>query len=299
MESTVVRRVAIVGGTHGNELTGVYLIKKFEQFPALLDRANFETVTLLANPEAVAINQRYVDRDLNRCFAIEDLLNPVLTAYEDQRAKAIAVELGSREHPNVDVIIDLHSTTSNMGLSVLPSSKHPFNFRLAAYLSALNPEVRVCFGEQCHQDAPLLRSLTPLGCTLEVGAIAQGVLDGHYFQQTEQLIYAILDYIDASNQGHPPPVPPTLTFYQAIASIDYPRNAVGELQAMIHPQLQHRDYEPLTPGSPTFLTFTNETLLYQGDSTVFPVFINEAAYYEKGIAMVLTEKQEVPVPDAV
>lgn len=293
----VIRRVAVVGGTHGNELTGVYLIKKFEQCPDLLYRSSFETVTLLANPEAAARNQRYVDRDLNRCFAREDLVNPALTTYEDTRAKAIATQLGTREQPKVDVIIDLHSTTSNMGLSLLPSSKHPFNLRLAASLSARYPSIRVCCGKQCNQDAPLLRSLSPLGCTLEVGAIAQGILDAHYFQQTEELIHAILDYIDASNQGQLPPVPDTLRVYQAIASVDYPRNDAGDLHAMIHPQLQHRDYEPLHPGGPMFLTLTGETLPYQGETTVFPVFINEAAYYEKGIAMVLTEKQEMTIPD--
>ncbi|MCY7390340.1 MAG: succinylglutamate desuccinylase/aspartoacylase family protein, partial [Leptolyngbyaceae cyanobacterium CAN_BIN12] len=36
--SDFIRRIAIVGGTHGNELTGIYLIKKFQQFPHLLHR---------------------------------------------------------------------------------------------------------------------------------------------------------------------------------------------------------------------------------------------------------------------
>jgi succinylglutamate desuccinylase len=38
MISDLIRRVAIVGGTHGNELTGVYLVKKFQQSPNLLKR---------------------------------------------------------------------------------------------------------------------------------------------------------------------------------------------------------------------------------------------------------------------
>ncbi|WP_339384169.1 succinylglutamate desuccinylase/aspartoacylase family protein [Microcoleus sp. LEGE 07076] len=46
MISHVIRRVAVVGGTHGNELTGVYLIKKFQQFPDWLKRSSFEVVTL-------------------------------------------------------------------------------------------------------------------------------------------------------------------------------------------------------------------------------------------------------------
>ena len=40
-----------------------------------------------------------------------------------------------------------------------------------------------------------------------------------------------------------------------------------------------------------FLTLTGESILYQEETVVYPVFINEAAYYEKKIAMVLTEQQ--------
>ena len=291
--SDLIKRVAIVGGTHGNELTGIYLVKKFEQFPELIQRSSFESLTLLANPQAVATNCRYIDRDLNRCFATSDLQDSSLNRYEDLRAKTISAQLGSKDQPKVDVIIDLHSTTANMGLTILPSSKHPLNLRLSAYLSAHYPAVRVLCGMECSQTAPMLRSLSPLGCAIEVGAIAQGVLDAHQFQHTETLVYAILDYLDAMNQGHSPETPAKLTVYQAIASVDYPRDSLGEPQAMIHPQLQFRDYEPLHTGEPMFITFTGQTISYQDKSTVFPVFINEAAYYEKGIAMTLTEKHEL------
>jgi aspartoacylase len=291
--SDLIRRVVIVGGTHGNELTGIYLVKKFQQFPHLLHRPSLECTTLLANPEAIAANRRYIDRDLNRCFANEDLANPALTSYEDKRAKQIAAQLGPKSQPKADVIIDLHSTTANMGLTILPSSRHPFNLRLAAYLSTLDPLVRVCCGLQCNQDAPMLRSLSPLGCTIEVGAIAQGVLNADYLQQTERLVHHVLDYLDAVNQGKNLPIPPSLEVYQVIASVDYPRNASGDLQAMIHPHLQFKDYEPLCDGDPMFLTFTGESILYQGENTVYPIFINEAAYYEKKIAMTLTHKQQI------
>lgn len=287
--SKSIKRVAIVGGTHGNELTGVYLVKKFQQFPELLQRDSLECVTLLANPQAIAENRRYVDRDLNRSFANQDLENPELTGYEGERAKQIATQLS-----NIDLIIDLHSSTANMGLTILPSSAHPFNMRLAAYLSTLHPDVRVCcganFDAQENQD-PMLRSLSPLGCTLEVGAIAQGILQADLFQKTEMLVQAILNYLEAFNQEKPLPVPSGLDIYQVISSIDYPRNPPGEIQAMIHPQLQFRDYQPLQPGDSLFQTFTGESIYYLGASTVFPVFINEAAYYEKKIAMIVTEKQ--------
>ncbi|MBN8561634.1 MAG: aspartoacylase [Leptolyngbya sp. UWPOB_LEPTO1] len=291
--SKLIRRVAIVGGTHGNEWTGVYLVKKLQQFPALTTRSSFETITLLANPKAIELNRRYIDQDLNRSFASEDLLNPKLINYENQRARDIVAQLGSRDQPQVDVIIDLHSTTSNMGLTILPSTPDPFNLRLSAYLSQIYPDVRVALGMNCTQDAPLLRSLSPLGFTIEVGAVAQSVLNADLFLKTEQLIYAVLDYIEALNQGKPLDVPPRLTLYQAIEAIDYPRDAIGNLQAFIHPDRQFKDYEPLQPDEPIFLTFAGESICYQGNSTVFPIFINEAAYYEKQIAMILTEKREI------
>jgi aspartoacylase len=287
--SKSIKRVAIIGGTHGNELTGVYLVKKFQQFPKLLHRDSLECITLLANPQAIAANRRYIDRDLNRSFANEDLQNLELTGYEDELAKQIAAQLR-----NVDLIIDLHSSTANMGLTILPSSAHPFNMQLAAYLSTLHPDVRVCCGANFdapeNQD-PMLRSLSPLGCTIEVGAIAQGILQADLFQKTEMLVQAILNYLEALNQAKPLAVPSGLDIYQVISSIDYPRNSSGEIQALIHPQLQFQDYEPLKPGDPLFLTFAGESIFYAGASTVFPIFINEAAYYEKKIAMIVTEKQ--------
>ena len=54
-----IKRVAIVGGTHGNELTGIYLVKKFDRAPELIGRSTFETITLLANPKACEIGTRH------------------------------------------------------------------------------------------------------------------------------------------------------------------------------------------------------------------------------------------------
>ncbi len=286
-----IRRVALVGGTHGNELTGVYLIKKFQRSPHLIQRESFETLTLLANPKAIAAVQRYVDRDLNRCFSLEDLQNPNLNTYEDFRAKEISIQLS-----NVDVILDLHTTTANMGLTLLLSSQHPENLSMAAYVTSFHP-VKVCLGES--ETSPMLRSLAPIGCTIEVGAIPQGTLNAAIFQQTEALIGTVLDYFDLLNRGiaisssYPQGValPKTLAVYHAIASIDYPRNAQGEIQAMVHPELQ--DYRPMHKGDPMFLTFNGETIPYTEEALVFPIFVNEAAYYEKNTAMVLTTQKTI------
>ncbi len=290
-----IRRVAIVGGTHGNELTGAYLIKKFERFPEVIERSSFETITLLGNPKAFEAGRRYIDKDLNRCFHNEDLHDPTLSSYEERRAKTIYQMLGSKDKAQVDLIVDLHSTTANMGLTIILGNEHPFNLRLAAYLSSINPLVRVCNSTQSSQRNAFLRSLCELSFVIEIGPIAQGVLNADFFQKTEELIQAILDYLEGYNQGKTLQSDRTLTFYQYVGAIDYPRNEHGEIQAMIHPQLQGKDYEALHPGNPVFLTFDNQAIAYEGESTVYPIFINEAAYYEKGIAMCLTQKQQLTV----
>ncbi|KAB8330980.1 aspartoacylase [Scytonema tolypothrichoides VB-61278] len=288
-----INRVALVGATHGNEFTGAYLIKKYEQYPHLIGRDSFETLTLFANPKAFEVGRRYIDKDLNRCFKIQYLENPTLSSYEDIRAKDINQILGPKGKSQVDVILDLHSTTANMGLTILLGNQHPFSLQLAAYLTSTDPEVKVCWAPPVQNS--LLKSICEFGFVIEVGPVAQGVLDADLFQKTEKLIYTILDYLEAYNQGSISQTNRTLTLYEYVKDIDYPRNDLGEIQAMIHPQLQFGDYEPLNAGDPMFITFDGKEIAYQGESTVYPIFINEAAYYEKGIAMCLTEKRQVTV----
>jgi aspartoacylase len=120
--------------------------------------------------------------------------------------------------------------------------------------------------------------------------VAQGVLNATLFQQTEALVYSILDFVEAYNQGKQLVIKNTLTIYQTTHQIDYPRNEDGEVQAIIHHRLQFRDYEPLYPEEPIFLSFAGEEIVYQGDCVAYPVFINEAAYYEKGVAMWITKQ---------
>ena len=102
-----------------------------------------------------------------------------------------------------------------------------------------------------------------------------------------------MDYLETYNKNNSNQIEEALTFYQLVERVDYPRNERGEIQAMIHPQLQGRDYEPLNLGDPLFLTFDGQVIAYKGTSTVHPVFINEAAYYEKGVAMCITQQQVI------
>ncbi|MGF2034806.1 MAG: aspartoacylase [Nostoc sp. CmiVER01] len=291
-----INRVAIVGGTHGNEFTGAYLIQKFSQFPDLITRQSFETVTLLANPNAFAARRRYVEKDLNRSFLKQDLQDPTLSSYEELQAKSIQQTLASNKDKQADFILDLHSSTANMGLTIILVNSHPLNLKLAAYLSQINPLVRVyrCSFKSIEEN-PFVISLCELGFAIEVGPIAQGLLKATLFQQTEELVYAVLDYLERFNQGEIPSTNETLILYDHLSVVDYPKQQDGTIFGMIHPDLQDKDYQALNPGEPIFITFDDKTILYEGASTVWPIFINEAAYYEKGIAMCFTQKQQINI----
>ena len=59
---------------------------------------------------------------------------------------------------------------------------------------------------------------------------------------------------------------------------------------------QDRDFCLLHPQDPLFQTFSGETLRYKGSEPLYPFFINECAYYEKGIALSLARKKRVMIP---
>ena len=288
-----IQRVLIVAGVHGNEFTGIYVLKKLEQYPELIRRDNFEALTLLANPKAFVAVRRYMDQDLNRSFKKSDLQDLTRSSYEDIRAREINGLFGENGKNPVDVIVDIHNTTANMGLTLI-TDECPFNLQLVAYLQSRNPAVNIYIIPKS-KESTSLPSICELGFTIEVGAVSQGVLQADLFQQTEALIINALNYLEQYNRGEILSLDNSLTIYRHSGTIDYPKNESGELQAMIHPQLQFQDYQQLAPGEPIFLTFDEQTITYEGESTVYPVFINEAAYYEKNIAFCLTQKHQITI----
>ncbi|BDI17063.1 hypothetical protein ANSO36C_28650 [Nostoc cf. commune SO-36] len=166
--------------------------------------------------------------------------------------------------------------------------------KLAAYLSQVNPLVKIyrCSFKSVAEN-PFVNSLCELGFAIEVGPIAQGILKAMLFQQTEELVHTVLDYLEKFNQGEISSNKETLILYDHLSVVDYPTKPDGTIFGMIHPELQDKDYQALNPGDPIFITFDDKTIIYDGASTVWPIFINEAAYYEKGIAMCLTQRQQI------
>ncbi|XP_069857880.1 aspartoacylase isoform X4 [Dipodomys merriami] len=254
-----IKKIAIFGGTHGNELTGVFLVKHWLENGAEIQRTGLEVKPFITNPRAVEKCTRYIDCDLNRAFDFENLGKKVSEdlPYEVRRAQEINHLFGPKNSENsYDIIFDLHNTTSNMGCTlILEDSRNDFLIQMFHYIKT---------------------SLAPLPCYV-------------YLIEHPSLKYATTRSIAKHPVGKEFP-PCSVEVYKIMDKVDYPRNESGEIAALIHPNLQDQDWKPLHPGDPVFVTIDGKTIPLGGDCTVYPVFVNEAAYYEKKEAFAKTTK---------
>ena len=268
-------KIVICGGTHGNELTGVYLAKKHGW--------------LLANPAAAAACRRYIDKDLNRCFALSDL-NSNDNALESVRAREINDLLGKKGSGNApDFILDIHNTTANMGVTLILSQATEALINISAHIEREFEDVHIYLQPEKREESPYLGTIAKSDICIEAGPQAHGTLDAEIFFKVERIVFRFLELAEAHNNGALPKIDDVETFTE-MRSIDYPRDSKGNIAAIIHPVLQGKDFCKLKSGMPVFMGFDGKEILWQGE-TCYPTFINEAAYYEKGIAMSLAEKR--------
>ncbi|MRX28096.1 aspartoacylase [Kangiella sp. HZ709] len=281
----MIKNIAIVGGTHGNEFTGIYLIKKLE---AELAIDNLDITYLLANPKAYQAVKRYIDRDLNRSFKQSDLNNPELTGYENLRAKEINQQLGPKGNAKTDFIIDLHTSTAPMGINLVITKADPFHLKLADYVKSRLEGVTITWEEI--EDHHFLMSVAERNILVEIGATPQGVLRQDVFDKTQQTVLEILEFINSYNQDSLPESSKELEVYKYFSVAYLPQNEKGEITGMIHQNIQDRDFQTLRKGEPIFKLFTGEEIVYQGDECTIS-FINEAAYYDEKKAFSMSKKE--------
>jgi len=288
---SALKQVAVAGGTHGNELTGVHLIRHWLSGSTEVQREGFATELHLVNPEAIKQVRRYIDQDLNRQFRIDDLDNPDLHGLEQRRAKALNAQLGPKHDPRVDFVIDMHTTTANMGVSLLINSDEPLVIETAFYIKQQMPQATLFYDPRERLADSSFRSMGRLGgLGIEVGPVPQGLLNYRICAETRSAVGHALDYLAKKSAGRPVPVPEQMEGYRFLEKVPFPVDEQGEIAAMIHPDLQDRDYRQINPGDPLFLSLTGEPVVYKGDRPVFGAFINEAAYYDQKIGLSLMEK---------
>jgi aspartoacylase len=136
----------------------------------------------------------------------------------------------------------------------------------------------------------------PSGLVIEVGPVPQGLVSATICRQTELAVEAACDTLAAAAAGRLH-LPQGLQVHLHQASLDLPRRSDGTPLAALHPQRQHRDWQPLQCGDPLFWQpdgggerYAPERLALNAEAR-WPVFINEAAYGEKGIALSLCRRE--------
>ncbi|MBY5993902.1 aspartoacylase [Ferrimonas balearica] len=290
--------VAIVGGTHGNEFSGLTLIREWEKRPETLARPGLAVRTLWANPQAHQANKRYLDADLNRQFEPALLADPELTNYEQSRAKVINAQLGPKGQSQTDLVIDLHNTTSNMGPTLILIDNGLWERQLAAFVKARMPEAVILLEDaKSPAEWGYLCSVGKRGVMVEVGPQSQSVLRDDVLEQMATLTQLILDFASLAATEQLPALAQSVEAFRYLETLYLPVDEAGERTAVVHRQLEQNDFAPLKPGDPIFRHFDGTLVHYQGEEVVYPHFINEAAYYDSNAAFSLAQKIQLSVAD--
>lgn len=111
--------------THGNEVAGLVSLNAFLESLSLHEVVlDFPVVVALGNRKAALIGRRYVDADLNRCFALDETDRDV-GYYEHQRAQDLEGILSDTEY-----LMDLHQTIggSPKGFFIFSYSQPCYHF---------------------------------------------------------------------------------------------------------------------------------------------------------------------------
>ena len=235
------QRVVIIGGTHGNEWTGIQVVRHYQnnlqkKFPQL--RLEF----ILANPEAYKINKRFKDEDLNRAF---QYLKENRQSYEHRRAHEIK-QLIDQEPC---LVIDLHSTTSNMGKTVIVSHYNAQNLHLCALLAKKFTDCRIIGSPD--PSKKYLASQSENSLMIEVGPVANGVVDAAALEGTLLLLEFILEVAASPDLGRET----ELEIFEEAQDVHYPKNEDGEITGYIHSEFQGQDFKVKNGNFFPFKTF--------------------------------------------
>ena len=288
----------VVAGTHGNEINGPWLLDQWRQHPALIDSEGLDVQLAIGNPAACAQGRRYLDRDLNRSFRPDLLKKASVSAAESDRemmqALALLKQFGPEGQTPCDLVVDLHSTTSAMGNCLVVYGRRPVDLALAALVQhRLGLPIYLHEADSAQQG--FLAERWPCGVVIEVGPVPQNVRRSDIVLQTRLALEAVLAAIRSVRLGTAR-YPGQVVIHRHLGSLDLPRRSSGERDSLVHPNLQDRDWHPLKSGDPLFIDAESRTSVFEGEDEIVPLFINEAAYAEKAIALSLTKRERWPLP---
>ena len=201
---SLINTIVVAGGTHGNERTGVRLVQKWMEHPECYSSLCSAKVDLvLANPEAVRLNRRYRDFDLNRAFSQTCLdVTETPQQYEFRRAKELDALYGPKgAATKTDLLLDVHNTGSNMGNCLILSARDPFTMRASAVLTQEFDDAWIYYQPEERSASPYFGTVAKADVCIEIGPQQHGTLDAAIFEETERLVKRYLELAEEWNRG--------------------------------------------------------------------------------------------------
>ena len=310
-----IKNIVVVGGTHGNEYTGVWVAKALSRKLAATPPekpmySSFNLKTIIGNPEAHLKNKRFIDHDLNRQFSHQALESDDRDeeSVEVRRASALNQLLGPKFSdsggPKTDLIIDLHTTTTNMGTTLIVAKGDPLTTKAAAYVILKcrdSAKVSVLMHTHSNQsERPHVSSIAPHCFSIEVGPVPTGVLRHDVVKQTQRALDAALEFVERYNldaEAVDRELEEAFPSRSIPCFVSAPSQRKGEISSkltwpsdsenenfpawMVHEGIQDNDFTEIKTGDPLFVDLDGNTIPYDGShgSPVTLIFVNEAGYY--------------------
>jgi len=166
--------------------------------------------------------------------------------------------------------------------------------RIFALLKRDIPQANLFIAPLTNGAVPYIGSIGRKSIAIEVGPVAQGVLSNHALALTESATNSIINAIECLNLDPGKKIDETIEIFRPVGFVPLSKKD-DFFDAFIHDDIDKQDYQVISKGCPLLQKFDGSIIRYEGEDEVWPVFINEAAYYAEGKAMILTSKEKIYV----
>ena len=282
-------QVLLVAGTHGNEINGIWLFDEWNKSSPLINTFGIKTYKVVGNPEAKKAGKRYIHQDLNRSFQEKTFLSANTSNFEIRRANELLNLYGDKGENSCQIALDFHTTTSFMGSCLVVYGRRGADLALASLIQN-QLGLPIYLHESDQKQTGFLVESWPCGLVVEIGPIGQGLLNSRIILQTKLILEALMEQIHQVKNLNLF-FPEKLIIHRHIKSIDFPRDDEGNIDGYVHPLRQSKDWQELKKNDELFYKLNGETIRFEEYERYIPVFINEAAYAEKNIAMSFTKRE--------
>ena len=282
-------QVLLVAGTHGNEINGIWLFDEWKKSPFLINTHGIQTLRVIGNPDAKKAGKRYIHHDLNRSFKEKSFLSINSLNYEERRASELVDLYGQAGENPCQIALDFHTTTASMGSCLVVYGRRYADLALASLIQN-QLGLPIYLHESDKEQNGFLVESWPCGLVIEIGPVGQSLLNSGIISKTKLILETLMEQIhNVVNFNFL--FPDKLVVHRHIKSIDFPRDEDGNVVGYVHSERQSKDWQKLKKDDELFLKLNGETIRFEEDEPYIPVFVNEAAYLEKNIAMSFTKRE--------